>query len=63
MKDLRFTLSLFLMTMLEFFMEYAELLCVWVCIVVWEAYTRNSVPTEMKWRLYGGSFIVSCFWN
>jgi hypothetical protein len=63
MKDLRFTVPLFLLTMLQFLLEHTELLYLWIGIAVWEACTRTAVPAEMKWRLYVGAFIGASFWN
>ena len=63
MKDLRFTVPLFLLTVLQFLLQHTELLWMGIGIVVWEAYTRTSVPAEMKWRLYGCAFIGASFSN
>lgn len=63
MKDLRLTVPLFLLTVLQFLLAHWELLCVWMSIMVWEASTGTSVPAETKWGLFGGAFVGSSFWN
>jgi hypothetical protein len=63
MKDWRFTLPVFLVTLLQFFLNYTDLLVVWSGLVLWEAFTRKPLPFEIKWSLYSGAFVATSFWN
>jgi hypothetical protein len=63
MKDWRFTLPIFLVTVLQFFLNYTDLLVVWSGLVLWEAFTRKPLPIEIKWSLYSGAFVAASFWN
>lgn len=70
MKDWRFalpvflpTVLLFLVTVLRFLLTYTNLLTVWCGILLWEAFTRQKLPIEIKWSLYFGAFAVVSFWN
>ena len=63
MKDWRFTLPIFLVTVLQFFLNYTDLLVVWSGLVLWEAFTRKPLPVEIKWSLYSGAFVAATFRN
>ena len=63
MKDWRFTLPLFLVTVLQFLLNYTDLLVVWSGLALWEAFTRKPLPVEIKWSLYSGAFVAASFSN
>ncbi len=63
MKDWRFTLPSFLVTVLQFFLNYTDLLVIWSGLVLWEAFTRRPLPSEIKWSLYSGALVAISFWN
>ena len=63
MKNLRFTVPLFLLEALQFLLQHTNLVWVWIGIVAWEASTGAAIPRDVKWGLYGGAFVVSSFWS
>jgi hypothetical protein len=63
MKDWPFTLPIFLVSVLQFFLNYTHLLVVWSGVVLWEAFTRKPLPVEIKWSLYAATFVAASFWN
>jgi len=56
MKDLRLTVPLFLLTVIQFLLAHLELLWVWMSIAVWEACTglrllpKRNGPSTVAFR-------------
>lgn len=62
MKDLRFTVPLFLISVFEFLLSCTDLIAVWAGIMVWETLI-GKLPMETRWSLYVGAFAVISFSN
>ena len=63
MKDWALNLLLFLVTIFQFLLTHAYLVIVWWGILLWEGFTRQKLPMEIKWSLYFGAFAAVSFWN
>lgn len=63
MKDRRPGLLDSVVTVLQFFLGYADLLVVWSILALWEAFGGKPLALEIKWSIYLGVFVATSFRN
>jgi hypothetical protein len=63
MKDRCLGLLDFVVTALQFLVSYTDLLIVWSCLLLWEAFAGKPLSFEIKRSSYLGAFIAISFWN
>jgi hypothetical protein len=61
MKDLRFTVPIFLADILLFCLHFTDMLLLWCGITAWESLTGQKLSAETQGAMYFGLFAVNSF--